>query len=161
MAVNRVEDARHLGSAEGLRLRSATSTYAVFAVMFGVVMLFVVRAVLAHPEAFWSGGWQFLALPIAALCGFILYFGYLQVTVSQGVLTYRTLFGARSVLLSDIERSTIQWNIGGRDPRPFLVITSTSGGDQLKLNLKPFRREDIRQLLATPELKFHKGDDVA
>src|SRR5437867_10501371 len=113
-----------------LRLRSAASTYVVFTVIVGIPMLFMARAALIRRATF-ASVWQLVALAAAALVGFILYFGYLEVTVSRGVLRYRTLFGTRSVFLSDIARSQFRWNIASRDPRPFLIITLESGGEAL------------------------------
>jgi hypothetical protein len=148
------------GSPPELRLRSALSTYVVFMVIFGVLICFSVLAGLRAPSGV-HAVWQSIVLWCVILAAFMVYYALLEVTVCQGVLRYRSLFRERNIRLADIARSQIRWNIGGRDPRPFLVMTSASGDEVLKLNLKPFRAEEIQRLLAVPELKYQKVDDVA
>jgi hypothetical protein len=140
-----------------LCLRSAASTYLIFGAIIVPVILFWVYLALTRTPS----GWQAVGILGVVLGIWVVYFASLRLTVSQGAIRYRTLLNRRSLSLADIARSELSWNFAGRDPRPFLVITPANGEQALRVNLKPFRREDIRQLLALPELRLEKHDHVA
>jgi hypothetical protein len=140
-----------------LCLKAAKSTYVVFsALLLPIAMLYVVMALRGS-----TGAWRVAGLVCAALGAVIVYFATMRVTISQGVLSYRSLFSRWSLRLADIAQSEIQWRPVSRDPRPFLVITSSDRQSPLRLNLKPFRREEISRLLNLPELKLKRPENVA
>jgi hypothetical protein len=137
-------------------MRSAASTHFLFgAFMWPLVALWVYIAVTKS-----ASGWQAVAVIATAALVWHLYFGYLQLTVAHDVLTYRTLFSRRSVPLLSVVRSELQGNENRRDIRVFLAIVPDVG-EPIRVNLKPFRRDDIRQLLELPDLRFGRGHDVA
>ena len=142
---------------EGLCLKSAASTYIIFSAI--IVPIIVFWAYLAFTGT--PSGWQAVGILVAMLGVWVVYFASIRLTVSEGAIEYRTLLNRRTLSLRDIAHSELSWNFAGRDPRPFLVITSENGEKILRVNLKPFRREDIRRLLALPELKLEKRDHVA
>ena len=140
------------GTEHDIRIRSAASTHIIISLF--VWPLAISYALLGATKA--DSAWLVLALICAV--GFVLhfYFAYLQLTISQGILNYRTLFSRRSLALRDITRSEFQHNKNRRDPRRFLAIVPSNGESILRINLKPFRREDIRRLLAIPEIRLAK-----
>jgi hypothetical protein len=144
------------GPVDELRLRVAASTYISFGVVFGILILLSAALAVSHPAA-----WRSVAILVAILAAFLLYFSRLEVVVAQGAISYRTFFLRRSLSLTDIAESRVQWNVGGRDHRPLLIVKSARSGKQLKVNLKPYRREDIVRLLGMPQLKLRKTDGVA
>jgi hypothetical protein len=137
-------------------MRAAGSTYALFSIVFGLLIVFFVFVALRSPA-----GAKNMWLPVelmGALLGVLLVqFACLEVRVSQGVLSYRSLFGRRSILLSDVARSRLESVSRYPGRTVYLVITPAHGGKPLKFILKPFRLEDVRQLLAIPALKYHQG----
>jgi len=140
-----------------LCLRAAKSTYVVFsALLLPIAMLYVFMALRGS-----TGAWRVAGIACAVLGVIIVHFAYMRVTISQGVLRYRSLFGRWSLRLADIAQSEIQWRPVSRDPRPFLVITSFTRPSPLRLNLKPFRREEVNRLLNLPELKLKRPEHVA
>ena len=136
-----------------LCLKSAPSTYIIFGAVVGSLILPWSYVALTK----WPSEWQGVAVLVAIYAVWVLRFGSLRLTVSHGVIRYRTLLRQRSLLVSNIERSTFFWNVGG----PFLVITPANGDEQLRVSLKPFRVGDIKELLALPELKLESRDHVA
>ena len=83
-----------------------------------------------------------------------------NITVVDGRVAYRTLRGTRTLELQDVAGSEFDLSLASRD-QPMLIVRSARGADSLRINLKPFRRDDIGRLLAHPGLKLAKGDDVA
>ncbi len=135
-----------------LVLRSATSTYVVFAGLLGpVVALWVYLAATRR-----SNAWQGAAVASVMFGGVMLHFALLRITVAEGFLRYRSLRGTRSLRLTDIGRSEIR-----QAPRPLLVITPSTGQRAIRIGLKPFRLDEVRMLLSIPELRLRTGDDVA
>ena len=139
-----------------LQLRAARSTYLVLSAILSPVFLVWVAVAL---RGSWSSAWQGVAIVGALWAAFVLYFATLQVTIRDGSLSYRTLAGTRSLALPDIAHSSLHVSV--TDYRPILVVTAVGGGRALRINLKPFRGDDIRDLLAHPALKYVKSSDVA
>jgi hypothetical protein len=138
-------------------LNTAASTHIIFGAF--IWLLVIAYAYLWVTKT--SSVWPLVALISAIGIAFHSYYAYLQLTISQGVLSYRTLFARRSIALQNIARSEFQRNRSRRDPRVFLAIIPANGESTLRINLKPFRLEDIHRLLAIPELRMAKNQDSA
>ena len=142
------------GDAEALRMKSDIWPHVFFGVFITLPVTFMaVDTVLTEGPGQWVAA--FVCLALAAL--WHLYYDGLLLTVSDGVLTYRTVFRTRSLPLASVTCSDVVRRNGGygryRDRRIMMTIWYGQG-DILEFNLKPFHRGDIRRLLALPELKL-------
>lgn len=151
-SMNKTQDA---GTQTELRFHTAASTFLVISVIFAVCMSGAILAGIGSPRGF-RAVWLQMALLVVVWGALMAYYAILEVTVSGGVLRYRSLFGQERIRLHEVSRSVLKHDWNRRDPRQFFVITSNSGIEMLKFNIKPFRIDDIQRLLAVPELKFHK-----
>ena len=142
------------GEKEGTELRSATSTY-VGAAYVGLFWI-VVCAYYALTKTGWA--WVGVALS-AILCGSVLWnYAYLRVQVADGAFTYRSLLTTRRLPLDEIAEGQLH---RGFRTGPFLVLVSPSHERPVRINLAPFRTEEIRTLVSIPELKCEHREHVA
>lgn len=142
---------------ETLRIRTEMWRHIVFGLFVTVPMVALTIFLIVTEPRQWPPMLVFLAL-----AGYWhLYYRSLLVTVSNGVLTYRTIFAARSIPLAAILSARVSEGRPGRLRGgrfisvfpPWLVI-HYAPDQELAFNLKPFRLADIRQLLAMPEFKL-------
>jgi len=143
----------------GFRMRTASNTYLMAAVLLGGGLSLAVLSNLNTPWVSASRTvWEGLALFAAVLVAAIVYYACIEVSVSQGTLSYRYLLGRQSRLLADVAHSQlVQWRQG----QQLLVITPTNGGKPIEFIIDDFRIDEIERLLAIPELNFRERDDVA
>ncbi|SRR6266481_270351 len=141
-----------------MHMRAAASTYVLFTIVFGAGMLVPLLVSGLHDVS----AWKVTALFGGALAVFLIHFSRLEVRLSNGIITYRTLFVLRrSCRIDDIVESWIGRNPGSRDTRPMLFIKTREGARLLAINLKPYRPEDVRRLVNMPELKLRHSHEVA
>jgi hypothetical protein len=143
------------------RYTADSHTYVLFALIFGALTLLMLVAVWR------TGSWGGAAIPGALLVASMYWLNRFEIVLSGQAIAYRSLFSRRVVSWSDVRRSEVQVGIGSYSDRfkpMFRLVVHTHGqrADRpLVINLKPFRREDIRTLLNMPELKLDRRDDVA
>ncbi|QLQ24424.1 MAG: hypothetical protein HZT41_05735 [Dechloromonas sp.] len=139
-----------------IRLNTAASTHIIFGLFIWLLAIAYTYTGITKTASVWPVVAFISAIGIA----FHSYYAYLQLNISQGFLSFRTLFSRGSIALKDITRSEFQRNRNRRDPRVFLVIIPANGESALRVNLKPFRLVDIQRLLAMPELRLAKNQDA-
>ena len=143
------------------RYTADSHSYMVFALIFGTLTLLMLVAVWR------TGAWGGAAVPGALLVASMCWLSRFEIALSDQAIAYRSLFSRRAVNWSDVRRSEVQVGIRSYSDRfkpMFRLVVHTHGqrADRpLVINLKPFRREDIRTLLNMPELKVDRRDDVA
>ena len=132
-----------------IRLRASPKTYVTFGTLFGIVMI-VTSAVDRGAKGFlWAAAALMLGLALA-----LIHVWRLEVRLTSDTLVHRTLFRTRSMKLADISESLVHWGEVSREPEPLLVVIPVgSSAARMVVNLRPFRRSDVRSLLAIPALK--------
>jgi hypothetical protein len=118
--------------------------------MWGVPAIICALAALRDPS-FLVG----LASCILAFAGFAVTFGVRRIEIQGDTITYRTLTGTRSIKISEIQNAEMKTGIGAswadllRGPiRLEIQPWPYTGKKVLRINTKPFRRDDVEMLLS-------------
>jgi hypothetical protein len=130
-----------------LVVRVSRAPFIVFGVLWGGLSLLGFAAAMKEPS--------FLPAAVAMLgacAGFILWLSRYSLEVTDGILTYRTLFtGRRSLPVTDIARlrAVSGYERMKDETKPFfrLVVEPRAGTphEDLSINLNVFKREDLEQ----------------
>lgn len=134
---------------EPLVIRASVSTYVVFGVIWGVLL--VPGFVLLTRNA------GYLSVVALSLLGLMLSFVWIasfKLVVANGFISYRTLFtGTRSFVLSEIERSDLAigyetyWDRFKPPIRLVIQPHQSTGKKPISLNLKVFSRPDVLRVM--------------
>ena len=132
-----------------IRLRAAPKMYLTLTTLVSVVYLAVTATARGRD---WLVGTA-VALAVA-LALTLIHMWRLEVRVTPDALVHRTLFRTRSMKLAEISESLVHWDQVSGEPEPLLVIVPIgSPAARMVVNLRPFRRSEVRSLLAIPALK--------
>jgi len=132
-----------------ITIRAASSGYFVLPGVFVVLGGFMGVAVSRYP----SVTNLFVALlPFAIALGFVAWLSRFELAISHEALEYREGFGARQrVPRRDIGSAELQWLAGDTDGvrafGPRLVVRSHAGALLLLVNVKPFGRHELQQVI--------------
>jgi hypothetical protein len=96
-----------------------------------------------------SGFWIPVGIITIAVVFALRWLSRLDVELTNESITYRTLWGTKTLLLTDLERAVVE--IGSHPSRPFvrLVLTPFGRTDQKRIDvpIKQLDEESLRQLL--------------
>ena len=108
--------------------------------------------------------WNFVYVPAGMLALVLIWLRSIRLRVANGELSYRTLFGARRVNLSDIEKAEMRLLRTGKGPYRVLFIYPRTEEMQkpMRINIKVFFRTDLSRLfdLLGPKLQGPRGIGV-
>ena len=141
-------DARHLGGPP-FRLTAAPSAYLIFGAIWGGLGLLALAAAFRDASAF-----RGVAICVAAFAGIAVSLASRSVEVRGDTIIYRTFMRSRSITLSEIQRAEVKTGIGNSWADLFsgpirleILPHADAGKNLLRINLKPFRREEVQKLL--------------
>ena len=136
----------------GIDARACLASYLTFGAIFPLLAIFGLFVVIKTP----NHSYEFVYIPAAIGVGIALWLRAFRLTIADGELTYRTLFGSRSIRVADIERAETQLVATGRGSYRVLVINPRPETMQepIRVNIKVFSREDLRCLFDLLGSKF-------
>ena len=130
---------------EPLIIRASASTYVVFGLIWGVLLVPSLALLTQN-----AGYLSVVALSLLGLTLSFVWIASLKLVVANGFISYRTLFtGTRSFALSEIERSDLAvgyetfWD---RFKPPISLVIQpqqSTGKKPISLNLKVFSKPDV------------------
>ena len=141
--------------ATAIDAKACASTYAVFSVMFGLLVMLGIAVAIKSP-----GTWQVAAIPGGMLVAFLLWARAFRLTIAGEVLSYRSLFGGtRSIRLADVE--TAETKLAPlKYPVTQLIVTpkAATGQPPIIINMKVFSKQDLHRVFDVlgPRLKVRR-----
>lgn len=133
--------------------RACASSYLVLGSMFFLLTLFGLLVAMKTP----AHDWEFAYIPAGIGIGLVLWLRAIRLKIEDGELFYQTLFRARHIRVTDIEK--VENRIIGTSKGAYraLVIYPLPHARQrpIRINIKPFSREDLSRLfdLLSPVFK--------
>lgn len=118
---------------------AATSTYVVFAIIFGIPVLF----------SFFKPGLQVRIVFGLLFCTVLLSLSRYRIVIENGILTYRSVLQKRFISLDKIRSARTEIGIDGPfSPMYRLVLKPerSSGEAPIVINMKMFEREDLTRV---------------
>lgn len=130
-------------------MRACASTYVVFGVMFGALLVPSLVMAAWNPIFLNPAAVSLLALTLS-----FIWIASFKLVIAKWVISYRTLFtGTRSVALSEIERCDLEIGYeNGEDPikppiRLVIRPRESTGKKPISVNLKVLSKSDVLWLL--------------
>ncbi|HKD51094.1 MAG TPA: hypothetical protein VKB90_09860 [Candidatus Acidoferrum sp.] len=143
-----------------LDARADRSGYLALGSIFFALTLFGLYVAIRTP----AHDWNFVYVPAGMLALVLIWLRSIRLRVANGELSYRTLFGARRVNLSDIEKAEMRLLRTGKGPYRVLFIYPRTEEMQkpMRINIKVFFRTDLSRLfdLLGPKLQGPRGIGV-
>ena len=133
---------------EPLVMKAGASTYVVFGVIFGVMVVASIVLTFQHPSlgSVWSG----TAVTLLALILSFVWIASFKLVVANSFISYRTLFtGTRSFALSEIEECEFAigyekyWDRYKPPLRLVIQPRQSTGKKPISVNLKVFSESDV------------------
>jgi hypothetical protein len=124
---------------------AAKSTFRIFGSILGVLFLMAIAANIREQRSIGA-----LIMTAALFFGFMIWISAFRLSLREGVLKYRSLFGGlRSIRLSDVERAEYKFAPEAAfGPFVQLVLTPhPNAGPPVVINMKVFSRADLDNLL--------------
>ena len=144
---------------QSVTMRPCTSTYVVFGVIFGIVLV----PLLATGATRRPGGWGAVGVSLLGLTLSFTWIAYFKLVIAHGFISYRTLFtGTRSIAVSEIERCDVEigydgvWNKLRPPIRLVIRPRESTGRKPIYVNLKVLSKPDVLWLLKVLAPQAHK-----
>jgi hypothetical protein len=133
--------------------RASLRSYLTLGTIFLLLTLFGLLVAIKTP----AHDWNFVYIPAAIGLGVVLWLRTIRLTIADGELSYHTLFGIRSIRISDIEKAETQLIGTSKGQYRALVVHPypASTRKPMRVHIGAFSREDLGRLfdLLSPKFK--------
>jgi len=138
--------------------RASLRSYLTLGSIFLLLALFGLFVAIKAP----IHDWNFVYIPTAIGLGVVLWLRTIRLTIADGELSYHTLFGIRSIRLTDIEKAETQLIGTSKGQYRALMVYPYPEKMQkpMRVNIGAFSREDLGRVFHLLSPKFKRPRNV-